>query len=177
MPDGFRLTFGIFGSYARGQQKRRSDIDILVEFSGDPGFIGFMRLDELRKLLGVRVDLVTKEELRMSVLRTLLTAVLVCLSGMPAMALMVALDTEDLTRGALTSTWRSASCCGRSKGILFIFHGKRKKEGGSAPSSDLPRKGTSPLDPILLCFFKRIRQRRQGVILYDGLSFILYFWL
>ncbi len=27
---------------------------------------------------------------------------------------------------------------------------KEKKEGGSAPSSDLPRKGTSPLDPIIL---------------------------
>ncbi|KJU84064.1 hypothetical protein MBAV_003740 [Candidatus Magnetobacterium bavaricum] len=40
--------------------------------------------------------------------------------------------------------------------IFFIFHGKRKKEGGSAPSSDLPCKGASPLDPILQCFFKRI---------------------
>ncbi len=36
--------------------------------------------------------------------------------------------------------------------ILFILHGKRKKEGGSAPSSDLPCKGASPLDPILPCF-------------------------
>ncbi|KJU86560.1 Methylated-DNA-[protein]-cysteine S-methyltransferase, DNA binding domain protein [Candidatus Magnetobacterium bavaricum] len=30
---------------------------------------------------------------------------------------------------------------------------KTKKEGGSAPSSDLPRKGTSPLDPIFAMLF------------------------
>ncbi|KJU85809.1 hypothetical protein MBAV_001998 [Candidatus Magnetobacterium bavaricum] len=35
----------------------------------------------------------------------------------------------------------------------FIFHGKRKKEGGSAPSSDLPCKGTSPLDPHFTMLF------------------------
>ncbi|WP_255317286.1 HepT-like ribonuclease domain-containing protein [Candidatus Magnetobacterium casense] len=58
-------TIGIFGSYVRGQQKKRSDIDILVEFSGDMGFIGFMQLEEyLRKLFGVRVDLVTRGALK-----------------------------------------------------------------------------------------------------------------
>ncbi|MBF0537669.1 MAG: hypothetical protein HQL03_05360 [Nitrospirae bacterium] len=36
----------------------------------------------------------------MSGLRTLLTATLICLIGVPAMALMVALGTEELTRGA-----------------------------------------------------------------------------
>ncbi|KJU86594.1 hypothetical protein MBAV_001212 [Candidatus Magnetobacterium bavaricum] len=38
-------------------------------------------------------------------------------------------------------------------GIFFIFHGKRKKEGGSAPSSDLPCKGASPLDPFICTVF------------------------
>ncbi|KJU82756.1 hypothetical protein MBAV_005054 [Candidatus Magnetobacterium bavaricum] len=32
----------------------------------------------------------------------------------------------------------------------------KERRRAMAPSSDLPRKGTSPLDPILPCFFKRI---------------------
>jgi predicted nucleotidyltransferase len=27
-------TIGIFGSYVRGEQKRKSDLEVLVEFSG-----------------------------------------------------------------------------------------------------------------------------------------------
>ena len=33
---------GIFGSYARGEQKRGSDIDILVEFDELPGIFQFI---------------------------------------------------------------------------------------------------------------------------------------
>ncbi len=55
----------IFGSYARGEQKKTSDIDILVEFSRPVGLLKFLKLEnELASLLGHRVDLVTKKALK-----------------------------------------------------------------------------------------------------------------
>lgn len=53
----------LFGSYVRGEQKRRSDIDILVEFDQgrSPTLFSFVALEqELTDLLGVKVDLVEK---------------------------------------------------------------------------------------------------------------------
>lgn len=56
---------GVFGSFARGEQKRRSDVDILVEFDEVPGLLQFVRIeDHLRRLIGRKVDLVRKEALR-----------------------------------------------------------------------------------------------------------------
>jgi uncharacterized protein len=56
---------GIFGSYVRGEQKERSDIDILVSFSGIPDVFIYMELEEyLKRLLRRRVDLVRKEAIR-----------------------------------------------------------------------------------------------------------------
>ncbi|MGB9730056.1 MAG: nucleotidyltransferase family protein [Thermoprotei archaeon] len=56
---------GIFGSFVRGEQKKRSDIDILVEFEEAPSLFEFMELEEyLSKLLGLKVDLVSKDALK-----------------------------------------------------------------------------------------------------------------
>ena len=56
---------GIFGSYARGEQKKRSDIDILVEFKEPIGLFEFIDLEGyLEELLGVKVDLVSKKALK-----------------------------------------------------------------------------------------------------------------
>jgi uncharacterized protein len=50
---------GLFGSFARGEEKDTSDVDILVEFE-KPSFDNFMDLSFfLEDLLGRRVDLVT----------------------------------------------------------------------------------------------------------------------
>jgi uncharacterized protein len=50
---------GLFGSFARGEQKEASDIDILVEFE-KPTFRNFMDLAfYLEDLFGKKVDLVT----------------------------------------------------------------------------------------------------------------------
>jgi hypothetical protein len=60
-------TIGVFGSYTRGEQTKKSDIDILVTFSKDAqvGFFKFLELEEfLTKKLGVKVDLVTKNALK-----------------------------------------------------------------------------------------------------------------
>jgi predicted nucleotidyltransferase len=61
------VTIGIFGSYTRGEQGKKSDVDILVEFSEDAeiGFFRFLDLEEfLSRELGVKVDLVTKDALK-----------------------------------------------------------------------------------------------------------------
>ena len=56
---------GIFGSFVRGEQGKRSDIDILVEFEEPPSLFEFMDLEDyLSKLLGLKVDLVTREALK-----------------------------------------------------------------------------------------------------------------
>lgn len=55
---------GLFGSFVRGEQKKRSDIDILVEFEEVPGLLKFIELElYLEKLLRKKVDLVRKKAL------------------------------------------------------------------------------------------------------------------
>lgn len=52
---------GVFGSYARGEARPDSDVDILVKFIGTATFASYLRLDEdLRKELGRDIDLVTE---------------------------------------------------------------------------------------------------------------------
>ncbi|WP_457550774.1 nucleotidyltransferase family protein [Archaeoglobus sp.] len=56
---------GIFGSYVRGEQRKESDIDILVEFEETPTLLEFVELENyLTELLGVKVDLVMKRALK-----------------------------------------------------------------------------------------------------------------
>lgn len=51
---------GIFGSYARGEQNKKSDIDILVEFKGERSLFDLVELEMLlRKALNKKVDLLT----------------------------------------------------------------------------------------------------------------------
>ena len=50
---------GIFGSYARGEQKKNSDIDLLIEPNKGMGFEFFGMNDLLEKKLGKKVHLVT----------------------------------------------------------------------------------------------------------------------
>jgi len=67
---------GVFGSYVRGQQKKRSDIDILVEFEVVPGLLKFIELEDyLSKLLGIKVDLVRKSSIRKELRDTILQEV------------------------------------------------------------------------------------------------------
>ena len=57
---------GVFGSFVRDKQTRRSDVDILVEFKkGHKDFFNYMRLKYyLEASLGRRVDLVVKEAVK-----------------------------------------------------------------------------------------------------------------
>lgn len=59
------VGLGIFGSYSRGEQKKTSDIDILVDFSETPDLLKFIELERtLEQLLGCKVDLVRKQSVR-----------------------------------------------------------------------------------------------------------------
>lgn len=65
--------FGIFGSVARGNAKKTSDIDILVEFSRPIGLFKFIALEEqLKLLLHKDVDLVTKNALKPAIKQEIL---------------------------------------------------------------------------------------------------------
>jgi len=56
---------GIFGSFVRGEIKRGSDIDILIDFYEVPDLLEFIRLESyLQKILKRKVDLVRKPTLR-----------------------------------------------------------------------------------------------------------------
>ncbi|OGS22826.1 MAG: nucleotidyltransferase [Elusimicrobia bacterium RIFOXYB2_FULL_50_12] len=58
-------SLGVFGSYSRGEQRKTSDVDVLVEFDEPPGLIGYVSLeDELGKYIGKKVDLVMKSALK-----------------------------------------------------------------------------------------------------------------
>lgn len=58
---------GIFGSYAKNEQRKKSDLDILVEFEDDAdiGLFEFIDMEfYLSDLLGIKVDLVEKKALK-----------------------------------------------------------------------------------------------------------------
>lgn len=58
-------SLGLFGSYVRGEPKKKSDLDILVEYDATPSFFRFIELEEyLSQMLGVRVDLVLRSALK-----------------------------------------------------------------------------------------------------------------
>lgn len=55
----------VFGSYIHGEQKKSSDLDILVEFSKTIDLFKYIELENyLSEKLGVKVDLVMKDTLK-----------------------------------------------------------------------------------------------------------------
>jgi hypothetical protein len=58
---------GLFGSYVRGEQRPDSDLDILIELTDPPriSLLGLVDLqDYLSSLLGLKVDVTIKKNLR-----------------------------------------------------------------------------------------------------------------
>ena len=54
----------VFGSYVRGEEKRESDIDIIVEFSERKSLLELVRIErELSEFLGIKVDLLTEQSI------------------------------------------------------------------------------------------------------------------
>jgi uncharacterized protein len=58
-------TLEVFGSYVRSEQKKDSDLDILVTFREVPSLLTFIAMENyLSDVLSVKVDLVMKDSLK-----------------------------------------------------------------------------------------------------------------
>ena len=58
---------GLFGSYARGEEREESDIDLLVDFNEVKSFFQLAKLQEqLEKIFNKKVDLVIKHNIKES---------------------------------------------------------------------------------------------------------------
>lgn len=69
-------SLGVFGSYVRGESRKRSDLDLLVEFDKAPSFFHFVRLERrLSELVGIKVDLVMRSALKPSIREAVLEEV------------------------------------------------------------------------------------------------------
>jgi len=64
--DRFKVArIGIFGSYVRGDTHSGSDVDVVVEFSDTISLLKLVSLENyLSELLGMKVDVVPKEDIR-----------------------------------------------------------------------------------------------------------------
>lgn len=62
----FRVKeIGVFGSYVREEHRKKSDVDVLVEFHETIDLFMFVELrDYLSEILGVKVDLIMKDALK-----------------------------------------------------------------------------------------------------------------
>jgi len=59
---------GVFGSYSRGEEKMKSDLDLLIDFKHRMNLLDLIGLEqELSEKLGVKVDLVTVKSLNNSI--------------------------------------------------------------------------------------------------------------
>ena len=55
---------GVFGSYARGEETDKSDIDIAVEIDGCMGLSFVVMADEIESLFGIKTDVVPIRSLK-----------------------------------------------------------------------------------------------------------------
>ena len=64
-------SMAIFGSYSRNDNTRLSDLDILVEFHDKIGIRFIDLADELENIVGIKVDLVSKNGIKEKYLRAI----------------------------------------------------------------------------------------------------------
>jgi hypothetical protein len=68
---------GVFGSFARGEAKRKSDIDIIVDFYEVPDLLEFINLERyLQRILKRKIDLIRKPVLRKELKKRILKEVI-----------------------------------------------------------------------------------------------------
>ena len=66
-------TLEVFGSYVRHEERRGSDLDILVTFNKPPSLFKIVRLENhLSDILNVKVDLVMKDSLKPAIGKNIL---------------------------------------------------------------------------------------------------------
>ena len=57
-------SLAIFGSFARNDNQDKSDVDIIVEFNGKIGIRFIDLADDLEKILGRKIDLVSRNGIK-----------------------------------------------------------------------------------------------------------------
>jgi predicted nucleotidyltransferase len=62
------IILGVFGSYARGEQKETSDIDIIVELDRPVGLDFYEFWEYIENLFGTKVDVLTLSALKQKTL-------------------------------------------------------------------------------------------------------------
>jgi predicted nucleotidyltransferase len=68
----FRVRqLALFGSYARGDQNPESDVDILVDVDPTIGLDFVSLAEQIEKLLGLRVDLVSRRAVKPRNMKTI----------------------------------------------------------------------------------------------------------
>lgn len=74
----YQITeLGIFGSYTRGEQTQDSDVDVLIDYEQAPTLFAVVNLrDFLRDLIGLPVDVVTKNGLKPRIREQVLSEVI-----------------------------------------------------------------------------------------------------
>ncbi len=56
---------GLFGSYVRGEQRQRSDVDLLFDVEGPMGLFRYVELENrLSRIVGRKVDLVMRGSMK-----------------------------------------------------------------------------------------------------------------
>jgi hypothetical protein len=71
------INIGVFGSIVRGTSKKKSDIDIMVEYQQLPDLLKFIELENyLTGVLGKKVDLVEKTSIRKELKKYIMQEVL-----------------------------------------------------------------------------------------------------
>lgn len=59
------VRIGVFGSFARGENEKGSDLDILIKFKGRVSLLRLVQIEqELSDKLGIPIDLVTENSLK-----------------------------------------------------------------------------------------------------------------
>ena len=59
-------SLGLFGSHVKGTQRPGSDLDVLVTFDETPSLFRLIELEQhLSELLGIKVDLVLRDSLKL----------------------------------------------------------------------------------------------------------------
>mgnify|MGYP006204049371 CR=1 FL=1 len=64
-------SLAIFGSFARNEEKKNSDLDIIVEFNDKIGVRFIDLANELEKLIELKVDLVSRKGIKKRYLQSI----------------------------------------------------------------------------------------------------------
>ena len=85
---------GVFGSYVRGDQKSKSDVDILIDYQETPSLITLTEIENhLSELLGMKVDLVTRKGIKPQLRNYILEEVVyIWTTGLFHISLMISLE-------------------------------------------------------------------------------------